>query len=44
MEEETLVLDPLIDYHAIPGLSSEARERLSTTRPTSIVRFIELLY
>ena len=37
LEDETLVLDPHIDYHAVPGLSSEVRERLFAVRPTSIV-------
>ena len=37
LEDETLVLDPHMDYRAVPGLSSEVRERLFTVRPTSIV-------
>jgi tRNA uridine 5-carboxymethylaminomethyl modification enzyme len=37
MEDETLVLDPDIDYHAVQGLSAEVKERLSRVRPTNIV-------
>jgi len=36
MEDETLLLDPQIDYNSVPGLSSEARERLFVVRPTSM--------
>ncbi|KAF9467577.1 glucose inhibited division protein A-domain-containing protein [Collybia nuda] len=36
MEDETLLLDPHIDYSAVTGLSSEVRERLFTVRPTTI--------
>lgn len=38
MEDESLVLDQEMDYHAIEGLSSEVRERLFVVRPSSIVR------
>ena len=37
MDDETLTLDPHIDYNVVTGLSSEVRERLFTVRPTSIV-------
>ena len=37
MEDESLVLDPHLDYSAVEGLSSEVRERLARVRPTSIV-------
>ncbi|KIM87906.1 hypothetical protein PILCRDRAFT_95660 [Piloderma croceum F 1598] len=36
MDDETLTLDPRIDYNVVIGLSSEVRERLFTVRPTSI--------
>ncbi|EPQ53026.1 glucose-inhibited division protein A subfamily, partial [Gloeophyllum trabeum ATCC 11539] len=36
MEDETLVLDPWMDYSGIEGLSSEVKERLARVRPTSI--------
>ena len=36
--DEELVLQPAIDYSVVPGLSNEERERLSRTRPRSIVR------
>uniref|UniRef100_A0A0W0FKJ8 tRNA uridine 5-carboxymethylaminomethyl modification enzyme C-terminal subdomain domain-containing protein n=1 Tax=Moniliophthora roreri TaxID=221103 RepID=A0A0W0FKJ8_MONRR len=36
MEDESLVLDPNMDYHAVEGLSSEVRERLFIVRPTTI--------
>lgn len=39
MEDESLLLDPQMDYTQISGLSSEVRERLSVVRPTTIVRF-----
>ncbi|CAL1702492.1 unnamed protein product [Somion occarium] len=35
-EDESLVLDPNIDYSNVEGLSSEVRERLALIRPTSI--------
>jgi tRNA uridine 5-carboxymethylaminomethyl modification enzyme len=37
MEDETLTLDPCIDYNVVTGISSEVRERLFAVRPTSIV-------
>jgi tRNA uridine 5-carboxymethylaminomethyl modification enzyme len=37
MDDETLTLDPRIDYNVVIGLSSEVRERLFAVRPTSIV-------
>jgi NAD/FAD-utilizing enzyme apparently involved in cell division len=37
MEDETLVLDPQMDYRQVTGLSSEVRERLFAVRPTTIV-------
>jgi tRNA U34 5-carboxymethylaminomethyl modifying enzyme MnmG/GidA len=43
MEDESLVLDPDIDYQAMSGLSLEVRERLVAARPTSIVRFSVLM-
>ncbi|KAJ7688993.1 glucose inhibited division protein A-domain-containing protein [Mycena rosella] len=36
MKDETLVLDPHIDYHAVAGLSSEIRERLHVVRPATL--------
>jgi hypothetical protein len=38
MEDETLLLDPHMDYSIVTGLSSEVRERLFAVRPTTIVR------
>ncbi|KAF9074257.1 glucose inhibited division protein A-domain-containing protein [Rhodocollybia butyracea] len=35
-EDESLLLDPQMDYHAVEGLSSEVRERLFRVRPTTI--------
>jgi tRNA uridine 5-carboxymethylaminomethyl modification enzyme len=40
MDDEMLVLDPDIDYHAVQGLSAEVKERLSRVRPTSIFSFL----
>ena len=37
MADETLALDPRLDYGAVVGLSEEVRERLARVRPTSIV-------
>ena len=37
MEDESLALDPHLDYSNVEGLSSEVRERLANVRPTSIV-------
>ncbi|TFK51233.1 glucose-inhibited division protein A subfamily [Heliocybe sulcata] len=36
MEDETLVLDPHMNYEGVEGLSSEVKEKLSKVRPTSI--------
>ncbi|KAF8229262.1 GIDA-domain-containing protein [Tricholoma matsutake] len=36
MEDESLLLDPYMDYSTVTGLSSEVRERLFTVRPTTI--------
>jgi len=36
MNDESLALDPRIDYSVVTGLSYEVRERLSAVRPTSI--------
>ncbi|KZT02005.1 GIDA-domain-containing protein [Laetiporus sulphureus 93-53] len=36
MEDETLTLDPRLDYNTVVGLSLEAKERLARVRPTSI--------
>lgn len=38
LDDETLVLDPHMDYAVVEGLSNEVRERLGRVRPTSIVR------
>ncbi|KAF9005147.1 glucose inhibited division protein A-domain-containing protein [Cyathus striatus] len=35
MEDESLLLDPQMDYTLVPGLSSEIIERLSRVRPTT---------
>lgn len=40
MADESLLLDPLIDYQTVDGLSSEVKERLAAVRPTTIVRSI----
>ncbi|KAJ6632461.1 glucose inhibited division protein A-domain-containing protein [Mycena sp. CBHHK59/15] len=36
MKDETLLLDPQLDYTTVPGLSSEIRERLQVVRPTTL--------
>ena len=36
MEDESLKLDPDMDYFAVEGLSSEVRERLGKVRPGTI--------
>ncbi|KAJ6552086.1 glucose inhibited division protein A-domain-containing protein [Mycena vulgaris] len=36
MKDETLVLDPHLDYLTVPGLSSEIRERLQVVRPATL--------
>jgi len=38
MEDESLLLDPQMDYSEVAGLSSEVREKLFCVRPTTIVR------
>ena len=38
MEDESLLLDPSMDYKLDPGLSSEVIEKLYRVRPTTIVR------
>jgi len=38
MEDESLLLDPSMDYKLVPGLSSEVIEKLYRVRPTTIVR------
>lgn len=37
MHDESLQLDPYMDYTTVDGLSSEVRERLAKVRPTTIV-------
>lgn len=37
MEDESLLLDPQMDYSQVAGLSSEVKERLFAVRPTTIV-------
>ena len=41
--DESLLLDPAMDYTQVKGLSEEVRERLQQVRPTTLVR-ISLLY
>jgi tRNA uridine 5-carboxymethylaminomethyl modification enzyme len=36
MEDETLLLDPQMDYQLVKGLSSEVKEKLARVRPASI--------
>jgi hypothetical protein len=38
MEDESLLLDPQMDYSQVAGLSSEVKERLYAVRPITIVR------
>lgn len=38
-EDESLILDPNLEYNTIPGLSSEVVEKLFLIRPTTIVCF-----
>lgn len=38
MEDESLLLDPQMDYSEVAGLSSEVREKMFFVRPTTIVR------
>jgi tRNA uridine 5-carboxymethylaminomethyl modification enzyme len=37
MDDESLLLNPQIDYHAVEGLSSEAKEKLTLIKPRNIV-------
>ncbi len=37
MEDESLLLDPQMDYSQVAGLSSEVKERLFAVRPTTMV-------
>ena len=37
MEDESLLLDPLMDYSTVTALSSEVKERLFKLRPTTMV-------
>ena len=37
MEDESLLLDPRMEYSTVPGLSSEVVERLYRVKPTTIV-------
>jgi tRNA uridine 5-carboxymethylaminomethyl modification enzyme len=37
MEDESLLLDPHMNYSTITGLSSEVKERLFNVRPTTVV-------
>ena len=39
MEDESLLLDPKLDYSTVPGLSSEVIEKLYIVRPTTIVSY-----
>jgi tRNA uridine 5-carboxymethylaminomethyl modification enzyme len=39
LADESLLLQPALDYAQVIGLSSEERERLARARPVSIVRF-----
>ncbi|KAH0580554.1 hypothetical protein H2248_002047 [Termitomyces sp. 'cryptogamus'] len=36
LEDETLTLDPFMDYSVIPGISEEVRERLGRVRPINV--------
>lgn len=40
LEDESLLLDPSMEYSEVPGLSSEVVERLYRVRPTTIVRVL----
>lgn len=37
MADETLSLDPNLDYDLIPNISAEVRDRLKRVRPVSLV-------
>ena len=43
MDDETLTLDPGLDYGSVEGLSLEVRERLQLIRPTNFVSAIPTL-
>lgn len=43
MEDESLLLDPQMDYSEIAGLSSEVKEKLFSVRPVTIVRHSKIL-
>lgn len=36
--DENLLIDPSVDYSALPGMSIEVRERLMKARPPTLVR------
>ncbi|KAG6833326.1 hypothetical protein H0H87_008502 [Tephrocybe sp. NHM501043] len=42
LEDESLVLDPFMDYSNVPGISEEVRERLNRVRPACVVSKIAL--
>lgn len=42
MDDETLTLDPALDYGSVEGLSLEVRERLQLIRPTNFVSAVVL--
>lgn len=43
-EDESLILDPELDYSSIPGLSGEVIEKLCRIRPTTIVCLPSLVF
>ena len=43
MEDESLILDPQMDYQKVDGLSSEVKERLGKVRPTTIVSTVSIM-
>lgn len=43
MEDESLILDPQMDYQKVDGLSSEVKERLGKVKPTTIVSIATIL-
>ncbi|KAJ7472002.1 glucose inhibited division protein A-domain-containing protein [Mycena latifolia] len=36
MKDETIALDPQVDYQTVPGLSAEVREKLQVVRPATL--------